>query len=205
MKREWLRNKRDYDNNPENIHWNELGEFHSENSFIEKNNRTYEQRIPILKKKLIYLKDMLQKMHGYQNPIERVIIDERISYLEKRFNEFTYLVNPHHIQPGLILDLDITTIKRKQYMLKGMANVLNEFLYGVSKGFSDSAFATYSRRRSTVRADIDQSFSEDSAQEDLFEAAYKGRSDHSEIKGSVDLSPKSSAKPVKRSGGLKEL
>jgi hypothetical protein len=39
-----------------------------------------------------------------------------------------------------------------------MANVLNEFLYGVSKGFQDAAFASFSRRRSTVRADIAQSF-----------------------------------------------
>ena len=39
-----------------------------------------------------------------------------------------------------------------------MANVLNEFLHGVSKGFQDAAFASFSRRRSTVRADINQSF-----------------------------------------------
>jgi hypothetical protein len=40
-----------------------------------------------------------------------------------------------------------------------MANVLNEFLHGVSKGFQDAAFASFSRRRSTVREDINQSFS----------------------------------------------
>ena len=39
-----------------------------------------------------------------------------------------------------------------------MANVLNEFLHGVSKGFQDAAFASFSRRRSTVRDDIHQSF-----------------------------------------------
>ena len=42
-----------------------------------------------------------------------------------------------------------------------MANVLNEFLYGVSKGFQDAAFAAFSRRRSTVRSDINQSFTTD--------------------------------------------
>jgi hypothetical protein len=36
--------------------------------------------------------------------------------------------------------------------------VLNEFLHGVSKGFADAAFASFSRRRSTVREDINQSF-----------------------------------------------
>jgi hypothetical protein len=41
-----------------------------------------------------------------------------------------------------------------------MANVLNEFLHGVSKGFQDAAFASFSRRRSTVREDINQSFAD---------------------------------------------
>ncbi|HPK46044.1 MAG TPA: cytoplasmic filament protein CfpA, partial [Spirochaetota bacterium] len=144
--------------------------------------------------------EMLHKMHGFQNPIERVILDERINFLERRFNEFTYKINPHHIQPGLVLDVDVTTIKRKQYMLKGMANVLNEFLYSVSRGFQDAAFATFKRRRSTVREDIDQSFSQTEMKEDIFEAAYKAQSG-SEIKGSVDLSS-SKSKPKR---GLKEL
>lgn len=160
MSKEWKRAKKEREEDPDTILWNEVGEMYTENSFVEKNNRTYEDRVKNLRQKIKYLKDLMHKMHGYQNPIERVIIDERIAFLEKRFNEFTYLVNPHHIQPGLVLDVDITTIKRKQYMLKGMANVLNEFLYGVSRGFSDAAFATYSRRRSTMRADIDQSYAE---------------------------------------------
>jgi len=57
------------------------------------------------------------------------------------------------------LDVDITSIKRKKITLDAMANVLNEFLHGVSKGFADAAFASFSRRRSTVREDINQSFS----------------------------------------------
>ncbi|HPE37688.1 MAG TPA: cytoplasmic filament protein CfpA, partial [Spirochaetales bacterium] len=47
----------------------------------------------------------------------------------------------------------------------GMANVLNEFLHGVSKGFQDAAFASFSRRRSTVREDIAQSFAPPSLEE----------------------------------------
>jgi hypothetical protein len=163
---------------------------------------------------LTYLKGFLQKLHGYQNPVERVILDERINFLRKRFNEFSYLVNPHHIQPGLVLDFDITTIKRKRFILKSMANCLNEFLYSVSKGFADAAFATYSRRRSTVRADIEQSFAEEAAGEDLFESAYKQSAEPEadtssasielpEITGAVNLTP--SQKPKKKSSGLKEL
>ena len=201
------RAKKEREEDPDTILWNEIGEMYPEDSFVEKNNRTYENRIVNLKNKLNYLKEMLQKMHGFQNPIERVILDERINFLSKRFNEFTYRVNPHHIQPGLILDIDITTIKRKQYMLKGMANVLNEFLYGVSKGFSDAAFAQYTRRRSTQREDIDQSFATEDTSASIIEEAYK--SSHAaagaRLSGVVSLSPKSAAKPAGKKSGLKEL
>ncbi len=204
MSKEWRRQRKEEEQDPQHVLWNEVGEMYNEESFVEKNNRTYEDRILNLKNKLKYCSDLLQKMHGFQNPVERVVLDERINFIARRFNEFTYRVNPHHIQPGLILDVDITTIKRKQYMLKNMANVLNEFLYGVSKGFADRAFASYSRRRSTMREDITQSFMQEEIKEDLFEAAYKSATSEggeSEIKGSVDLSPKSK----KKTGGLKEL
>jgi len=52
-----------------------------------------------------------------------------------------------------------------------MANVLNEFLFGVSKGFADAAFASFSRRRSTVREDIAMSFGEAPFGEEGTEAA----------------------------------
>jgi hypothetical protein len=217
MGKEWKRQKNAYEQDPDGVMWNELGEMYNENSFVEKNNRTYEDRFKNIKNKLTYLRHKLSKMHGYQHPVERVILDERITFLEERFNDFTQMVNPHHIQPGLVLDINITTVKRKRFILKSMANCLNEFLYGVSKGFADAAFATYSRRRSTVRADIDQSFASDEVGEDLFESAYKqdapdmgdngiGSIDlpGPEVTGSIDLTP--AQKPAKkRSSGLKEL
>ena len=201
MNKKWKQNHTDRLDQEDSVLWNEIGEMYNEESFVEQNNRTYENRNRNLKGKLNYMQELLTKMHGFQNPIERVILDERLAFIDKRFNDFTYKVNPHHIQPGLVLDVDITTIKRKQYMMKNMANVLNEFLYGISKGFSDAAFATYSRRRSTVREDINQSFDQTVDSEDgLFDEAYKGES--GEVKGSVNLSPKSKKKG---GSGLKEL
>ena len=214
MGKEWKRQKAAYEQDPDSVLWNEIGEMYNENSFVEKNNRTYEDRYQNIKNKLHYVRTMIQKMHGYQHPVERVILDERINFLESRFNDFVHLVNPHHIQPGLVLDIDVTTIKRKRFILKSMANCLNEFLYGVSKGFADAAFATYSRRRSTVRADIDQSFASDEVGEDLFESAYKSGDDDSgssielrgpEVTGSIDLTPAQKPAAKKRSSGLKEL
>lgn len=203
MKKEWRRNTHE-EQEASGVMWNDIGNMYPENTFVEKNNRTYEFRILHHSRKLKFIKETLQKMHGHQNPIERVILDERINFIEDRFHEFTYKVNPHHIQPGLIVDIDVTTTKRKQYMLKGMAGMLNEFLFEISKGFADAAFASFSRRRSTMREDIDQTFATEDLQENIFESAYKGSSDSPEIKGTVDLS--TPAKKGKgKAAGLKEL
>ncbi len=125
---------------------------------VERMNRTYISEKDDLKRRIILMRDKLQKLYGYRYPIQRRVIEDRVAFLEKQFLRFEYLINPYHIQPGILLDVNITSIKRKKATLDGMANVLNEFLYGVSKGFQDAAFASFSRRRSTVRADIAQSF-----------------------------------------------
>jgi len=203
MSRDWQRRRDAEKQDPSYVHPDDIGEMYCETSFVEKNNRTYEDRMKYLKNKLRQLKEQLQKIHGYQNPIERVVIDEKINFVSKRFNEFTYEVNPHHIQPGLVLDFDLTTIKRKQYVLKNMANVLNEFLHGVSRGFADAAFAQFKRRRSTMRTDIDQSFAADNGDaESVFQMAYEGAAASSDVSGAADLSPK---KAKKGASGLKEL
>ncbi|MCU0373003.1 MAG: cytochrome C oxidase subunit II [Ignavibacteria bacterium] len=205
MKRQWRMERKDEDSEL-GVLWNELGEMYPENTFVEKNNRTYEFRKMHYIRRIRYLREILQKMHSHQNPIERVILDERLNFIEKRFHEFTYKVNPHHIQAGLVVDIDVTTTKRKQYMLKAMAGMLNEFLYDVSKGFADAAFASYSRRRSTVREDIDQSFEVETKQENIFETAYRASADaEAQVKGTVDLTPRQAKKGKSKARGLKEL
>jgi hypothetical protein len=100
----------------------------------------------------------MKRMYDFLYPIERRVMEERLAWLEREYFRFDYMINPYHLQPGILLDVDITSIKRKKATLDAMANVLNEFLHGVSKGFQDAAFASFSRRRSTVREDINQSF-----------------------------------------------
>jgi hypothetical protein len=109
------------------------------------------------------MREKLKGMYDYQYPVERRVMEDRLSFLEQEYYSFDYMLNPYHIQPGLLLDVDITSIKRKKATLDAMANVLNEFLHGVSKGFQDAAFASFSRRRSTVREDINQSFTDTTA------------------------------------------
>jgi hypothetical protein len=139
--------------------WDEISFVKPAETEVEKMNRSYLYEKDKVKSKLILMTDKLKNMYSYQYPIQRRVVEERLSFLRKEFDRFDYMINPYHIQPGLLLDVDICSIKRKKATMDGMANVLNEFLHGVSKGFQDAAFASFSRRRSTVREDIAQSFS----------------------------------------------
>jgi hypothetical protein len=148
--------------------WDEISFVAPAETQVEKMNRTYVFEKDKVKNRLILMKNKLQEMYGFRYPVQRRVMEDRLTNLEREFNKFDYIINPYHIQPGLLLDVDITSIKRKKATLDGMANVLNEFLHGVSKGFQDAAFAAFSRRRSTVRDDIDMHFSsieEEAAQE----------------------------------------
>jgi hypothetical protein len=147
--------------------WNEILHIKAGETDVEKLNRTYIYEKTLMKEMIRRTREKVQKIYGFQNPKVRVLLDERTDFLRREFEKFDYMINPYHIQPGLILDIDIASIKRKQFTLKGMSNVLNEFLHGVSKGFQDAAFASFRRRRSTIRQDIDQSFAATLPEEDV--------------------------------------
>jgi hypothetical protein len=181
--------------------WDEISFVRPGDTDVERMNRTYLFEKNTVKKKFIIMRDKLRQMYEYKYPKKRRVMEERMTYLESEFQKFDYLINPYHIQPGLLLDVDITSIKKKKATLDGMANVLNEFLHGVSKGFQDAAFASFSRRRSTVRDDIAQSFMSAPAKEDYL-AAYSGqqesKTDYIEMLGSKETSSPAKITPKKR-------
>jgi hypothetical protein len=145
--------------------WDEITFIKTGETEVERMNRTYIYEKNKVHQKIILMRDKMKSMYDYRYPVERRVMEDRLAILEREFNKFDYMINPYHIQPGLLLDVDITSLKRKKVTLNGMANVLNEFLHGVSKGFQDAAFASFSRRRSTVREDIAQSFAIDAGAE----------------------------------------
>ncbi|MDA3955153.1 cytoplasmic filament protein CfpA [Oceanispirochaeta sp.] len=182
--------------------WNEIMRLRVEDTDVERLNQTYVYEKELLKKMLRKSKEKVAITFGYENPKMRVVADQRIDFLEKEVEEFDYIINPYHVQPGLVLDVDITSIKRKKYTLNSMANVMNEFLNGVSKGFADAAFASFKRRRSTVRDDINQTFGDSSGAAAPVSTEYanklKSLNEGKETpKGKADVTPsKSSRKKV---------
>lgn len=188
--------------------WNEIMYIKAGDTDVEKLNQTYLYEKTLLKKMLRRSLDKIQKIYGFRNPKMRVIMEERIQFLIKEFDQFDYMINPYHIQPGLILDLDITSIKRKKFTLLGMANVLNEFLHGISKGFQDAAFASFKRRRSTIREDISQSFADEEGLEDTSMSYSESLMSGSDAPKSSGVKGKADVTPRKKKGnldGLKEL
>ena len=168
--------------------WDEIAFIQPAETEVEQMNRTYVYEKDHIKKRLILMKNKMRDMYGFRYPVQRRVMEDRLQFLEREFNTFEYMINPYHIQPGLLLDVDIVSIKRKRATLDGMANVLNEFLNGVSKGFSDAAFASFSRRRSTIREDINMSFSTDLVDEEAKEAGadYLDMLNASDEGGSTD-------------------
>jgi hypothetical protein len=138
--------------------WDEISFVKPAETEVERSNRTYIYEKDKIRARIILMRQKMGAMYDYQYPIERRVIEDRLHFLEREYFKFDYMINPYHLLPGLILDMDITSVKRKKATLNAMANVLNEFLHGISKGFQDAAFASFSRRRSTVREDINQSF-----------------------------------------------
>jgi len=102
-------------------------------TFIEKDNR----------RALARMHERIKNMYEFLYPAERRIMEEHLARLEKEYYRFDLVVNPHHLQPGLIIDVDLTSIKRKKTTLDSMAYILNEFLRRVSIGFHDAALAVF--------------------------------------------------------------
>ena len=138
--------------------WNELTFVAPEENLSTAEHPTLEHRFLDLKARFPVMKERQQSTFAEATPEIREVVDARLEFLESEFNKFASLINPFHLQSGLLLDMDMVSIKRKSTTMMMMANVLNEFIYAVSSGFADSAFAEFSRRRSTQREDMEGEF-----------------------------------------------
>ncbi|MDR1870091.1 MAG: cytochrome C oxidase subunit II [Treponema sp.] len=180
--------------------WDEISFVKPAETEVEKSNRTYLYEKDRIRTRIIRMRDRMKRMYDFLYPIERRVMEERLTWLEKEYFRFDYTINPYHLQPGLLLDIDITSIKRKKYTLDAMGNVLNEFLHGVSKGFQDAAFASFSRRRSTVREDINQSFA--SVVEEDETAVVASAAPRPKAITAPKPAPKAASKPAAKKKGV---
>ena len=118
--------------------WNEISYIQPKDTIVSKSNPTEEGRLDEIAARFPLMSEKLRKVYSDQIDETRQILDTRLSFLQEQFEDFTNQINPYHVQPGLLLDIDIISIKKKKTTMMNMANVINEFLYSVSKGFSDT-------------------------------------------------------------------
>jgi len=130
--------------------WNEITFVQRKLTSLEEMNQTYEFVIQEFQARFRILRRRLAEIFELRFPAHRLIIEQRLNFLESEFLRFMSKINPYHVQPGLLLELSLTSIKRKKITIQGMSNVLTEFLSGISRGFSDRAVAQHERRRSNV-------------------------------------------------------
>jgi hypothetical protein len=91
-----------------------------------------------LRKMLAPMNERLRNMADSLYPVERKVMEERLSRLEDDFATFDGQHNPHNFNAGIFLDVNITSIKRKKTTLDAMANLLNEFPDGVCRVFTEA-------------------------------------------------------------------
>lgn len=203
-----IKKKNESEEESTEVAWNRIMKVKARDTDVETRNQTFLYEKEMMKRILQICEQKLEKTFGHDTPMARVVAEREIRTLMADFEEFDYTINPYHIQPGLLLDVDITSIKKKKYILNAMSNVLNELLNGISKGFQDAAFASFKRRRSTVREDIAQSFSVVDAVDpssDMYAEVVKSRDAASaQPKGKADVTP-SRSRSRKRKINLDEL
>ena len=89
--------------------------------------------------KLARMHERIKNMYEFLYPIERRVMEDRLEQLENECTRLDFIINPHHLQPGLLIDIEITSIKRKKTTLDSVAGALSGFLNSVYAGFRDAA------------------------------------------------------------------
>ncbi|PCI29767.1 MAG: cytochrome C oxidase subunit II [SAR324 cluster bacterium] len=137
--------------------WDEISFIQPEKSSQEKLNETFAEKRRYLTNKFKILRTKIQDLFVMEYPEHRIILDQRLDFLEEEFRQFNRSHNPFHVQPGLLVKATISTIKRQEVTMNGMSNVLNEFLNRISSGFKDTAIEEHHRQ--TINLEQVKSFS----------------------------------------------
>jgi len=92
------------------------------------------ERIRVL---LAKMEERIKNISDSMYPVERQISEERLSMLKNEFSCFENDIDPWNLQPGLLVDIELTSIKRKRTTLDSMAAALGRFLDSVSTCFNE--------------------------------------------------------------------
>jgi hypothetical protein len=86
---------------------------------------------------LAKMEERIKNISDSMYPVERQITEERLSMLKDEFSFVEKEIDPYNLHPGILVDIDLTSIKRKRTTLDSMAAALGRFLDNVSGCFRD--------------------------------------------------------------------
>ena len=84
------------------------------------------------------IRERIQNTVDFMNAAEQRITEERLASLEREFFRFEHIINPFRFEAGLIVDLEITTIKRKMTTFNAVADTLNQFALRAPADFHEA-------------------------------------------------------------------
>ncbi len=145
-----------------NRKWNEVVFIQRELSTLEEMNRTYEELSTEFRERFLIIRRRLTQIFGKRHPVNREVVESRLFFLEDEFIRFSSVVNPYHLQPGLMIQLKLTSIKRRQVTVAGMSNVMSEFLSRISSGYRQPV-VTGSRRHANIKDEGSDAFGGEAA------------------------------------------
>jgi hypothetical protein len=141
--------------------WDGLSFVKTGETEVEKLNPTYAWEKERLSARLELMRELIGDLYGeFDYPAERRSLEKQLDFLEQEYRRFSYQINPYQLQPGLTLEADVTSIKRKRVTLDAMSTAINEFLHDVSRTFQD---ATLPSRRPAPGQNFGDLFSSVSA------------------------------------------
>jgi hypothetical protein len=74
--------------------WDEISFVRPAETEVERMNRTYIYEKDRIRSRIILMRNKMKTMYDYLYPIERRVMEDRLSWLEKEYYRFDYMINP---------------------------------------------------------------------------------------------------------------
>ncbi|MCP4749743.1 MAG: cytochrome c oxidase subunit II [Proteobacteria bacterium] len=138
--------------------WDDISFIRPEKSEIEKLNDTFALQKRILARRFKTLRERVSDLYQYDYPPERIIVEQRLDFLEEEYDKFNQTYNPFQAHPGLFMELTVSSIKRRETTVSAMSRVLTQFITKVSTGFYDAAFDEFHETKAAEQLGSQEAF-----------------------------------------------
>jgi hypothetical protein len=118
--------------------WDEITFIRPAETDLQKANPDYNFEKNWIRGRFAVIRERIQNTVEFMNAVEQNIAEERLLHLEKEYNRFDSIINPFQIEAGLVIDMEITTIKRKETTLDSAAAMLNQLALRAPVDFDEA-------------------------------------------------------------------